>query len=249
MLVQLAACQTCHTGTNSPPFSGGYPLKTKFGTFVGSNITPDPETGIGSWTETDFLRAMRDGKNPDGKPYYPAFPYTSFTGLTDSDIRDIFAYLATVPPVYRKNESHDLRPLYRNRGLLGFWRLIAFKRNVYPTRSEASEQENLGRYLVDVVGHCGECHTPRSGLGRMKRRRWLGGQTDGDEYIPNITTGALSDWTLEDMETFLEAGMLPDGDFTGGDMLRVVEDCTGKLSDEQRRAMSLYLKTVKPVRK
>jgi mono/diheme cytochrome c family protein len=248
-LAALAACESCHTEEGGAKNAGGYPIETKYGVFFGTNITPDPETGIGNWTEAMFVQALKHGLSPEGRPYYPAFPFPSFSRFTDEDARDVFAYLATVEPVYKVNRSHALKRGVRNRGILRMWRLFSFRADTFAPREGESQSVSRGRYLVDVVGHCGECHTPRNSMGAMKTNRWLSGSDDGTGFAPNITphqTGILN-WSEEDIVGFLESGMKPDGDFSGGEMYRVVEECTSVLPEEERRAIAAWLKAVRPV--
>src|SRR5262249_24506840 len=150
---------------NAVRFAGGRPLKTPFGTFYGPNITPHPEHGIGRWTEGDFVRAMRKGERPDGSNYFPAFPYPSFTGMTDQDVRDLWAYLRTLPPSDRPSKAHDLRFPYSWRPLVSVWKMLFFTAGPLASDPGLDAVQNRGRYLVQALGHCGECHTPRNFLG------------------------------------------------------------------------------------
>lgn len=217
--------------------AGGYAIPTKFGTFYGSNLTPDPEHGIGDWEYRDFERALTRGR-ADGHALWPAFPYTSYAGLADQDIADLWAWLATYEPVAQPNKTHELAPGY-SRFLLGFWRMLAFDRTPYQPR-DLDDALVRGGYLVEVVGHCGECHTPRSGIGKVQRKRALQGQSEPPEPAPDITPGHL-DWTVKDWLTFFEMGMLPNGDWVGGEMLRVVDEGTSKLSAADREAMARWM--------
>lgn len=238
----LAGCASCHTAPGGEPYAGGYALETAYGVFHGPNITPDPEHGIGAWSWTDFVDALRRGRSPKGQHYYPAFPYAAYTGMRDQDLVDLWAYLQTVPPVARPDEPHALTR-YRKRGALAFWKLLELDKGALPVDPEVDPQLDRGRYLVEAVGHCGECHTPRNGIGGLRDRHALAGHDAPPEPGPNITPHAdgLADWSLDDWETFLELGMLPDGDFVGGEMLRLVEQGTSQLSAEDRRAVARWM--------
>ncbi len=245
-LAGLAGCAACHTAEDGAPLAGGYELDTRFGTFYGSNITPDPEHGIGGWSFEDFERAIREGRNPDGLNYWPAFPFTSFTWMTDRDLRDLWAWLQSVPP--SDTPSRPQEPRKRFAGMLGLWRGFVFPRNAQgPWPLDTSDPVDRGEYLGTALAHCGECHTPRTSIGKLKPRRPLAGTNEPPEPAPNITPGAL-DWSADDWDTFLTLGMTPEGDFVGGEMYRVVEEGTAKLSDEEREALITWLLQVPPSR-
>lgn len=225
VLAGLAGCHACHT-SDGADFAGGHPVETPFGTFYGSNLTP---TGLAGWTFEDFERAMRTGRSPEGHAYWPAFPYEDFQLMTESDLRDLWAFLQTVEPDPTPSLPHD--------GPAGWkrwaWRTLYFERRTF--------EGDRGQYLVDAVGHCGACHTPRSKRGVQDRKRYLEGGTPPFSKAPPIDREALASWDETDLVTFLEMGMLPDGDFTGRGMFRVVEEGTSKLSDEDRRAIASWL--------
>ena len=173
-LSKAAGCVGCHTQvTKDPkaavPYAGGRELKTPFGTFYGPNITPHPQAGIGKWSEADFVRAMREGRRPDGSHYFPAFPYPSFTSISDADLRDLWAYLRTLPPSARPSQEHDLGLLYRWRFLVGFWKWLYFTPGPMVPDPKRTALLNRGDYVVSALGHCGECHTPRNFMGGPKR--------------------------------------------------------------------------------
>ncbi len=256
-----AGCYGCHTDVKGKgaPLAGGRRLKTPFGDFLGPNITPDPDHGIGNWTLADFTRALREGVSPAGDPYYPAFPYTSFSRMTEEDIADLWAYLQTVEPADTENGAHELDFPYSWRWLTGIWRALYFSPGDFeagdpPTAIAEEDRDNWNRgaYLVRVLGHCGECHTPRGGLGAMDESLFLAGSKQGAEGapVPNVTpdpaTG-IGDWSLADIEGYLKIGMDPDGDFAGGAMAEVINHTTGKLTPEDRRAIAVFLKSVPAV--
>lgn len=237
VIAAVAGCASCHTIEGGEPYAGGYAIETDFGTFYGSNLTPDPTHGIGAWSSADFDEAMRRGVSPDGKPYWPAFPYTSFTRMTDRDLGDLWAYLQTLAPVAKADRPHDVD---RPRWQLRFWRRFAFTDRGAATYDSTVPGER-GAYLVDAVGHCPECHTPRGGLGGLKRKRGMVGNPAPPEPAPDITAAALGDWTRSDWDTFLQLGMLPDGDFVGGEMARITQEGTARLSEADRAAMAVFL--------
>jgi len=250
-LLHAGGCISCHTTEDEEalPLSGGRPIDSPFGTFYSPNITPDIETGIGSWSDDDFAAALRDGINPDGEAYYPAFPYTSFTGLSRSDVLAIKAYLFSLKPVYKKNHEHDLPLIVSSRLAAGIWRKLYFKNKRFREDPGKSAAWNRGAYLVRHLGHCGECHTPRGRLGNLKRNHELAGNPDfGDEAsTPNITPDTedgIGYWSQSDIEYFLDIGMFPDGDFAGGAMVDVIEDNTSRLTREDRLAIASYLKSL-----
>lgn len=244
-LAQVARCASCHTARGGEPYAGGYALETPYGTFFGTNLTPDPEHGIGAWSYDDFVAAMRRGRSPEGRPYYPAFPYGSFTRLTDDDLADLWAYLRTLPASSRPDTPHDLRFPFGWRFLNRGYKLLEHRVGPVADDPSRSAEWNRGRYLAEAVTHCGECHTPRNAIGGLRERRLLAGHDDPPEPGPNVTPGALS-WTLDDWVDFLELGMTPDGDFVGGEMRRVVREGTALLSEADRRALAVWLTTVPP---
>lgn len=236
VLAGLAGCEACHTADDGPSFAGGHRIETPRGTFIGTNITPDPDAGIGAWREQDFVRALRRGRSPSGRAYWPAFPYPSFHALTDDDLADLWAYLQRVPASARPNAPQE--PARSNLGGLGrmVWRSLYFSRRT--PLSWAGTPEDRGRYLVEVVGHCAECHTPRGKLGQLRRGEGLAGQVDPP--APDIRATTLS-WSTRDWSYFLEDGLTPEGDVVSASMLRVVHDGTARLSKEDRGAIAAYL--------
>jgi mono/diheme cytochrome c family protein len=244
-LAQAAGCLGCHTDAKdgATPFAGGRALKTPFGTFFGPNITPDPQNGIGRWTEADFRRAMRQGIRPDGAYYFPAFPYGSFTGMSDGDLRDLFAYLRSLKPTAQPSKPHDLGFPFNIRFAVLGWRILYFDEGGTGTASGAQAR---GAYLVEVLGHCGECHTPRTVLGGMRADRRYAGSAAGPAggKIPNITPAGLGKWSDGDLKEFLGSGMTPDGDFAGGEMAEVIRNSSSKLTPEDLQAMVGYLRSL-----
>lgn len=254
-ILHAAGCASCHTarGEGAAPLAGGTALTTAFGTFYSPNITPDPEHGIGRWTEEEFARALRQGISPEGYAYYPAFPYTSYTGMTDRDVADLWAYLRTVPPAAQENRPHELGLPYRWRFLLPVWRWLYFEEGATLVDAGRPPSWNRGAYLVGNLAHCGECHTPRGLLGGPDHDRLLAGNPEAPEgrgSVPNITPDpedGIGDWSDDDLIFFLELGMLPDGDFAGGSMARVIEETTSRLTPEDRAAIVEFLRSVPAV--
>lgn len=251
-LFAAAGCQGCHTEKGGELLAGGRALKTPFGTFYGPNITPDPEQGIGRWSDEDFLRALREGVSPEGDFYYPAFPYLSFTGMTDEDILAIKAYIFTLPPVAAPNRDHDLDFPFNIRVGLAPWRWRYFEPGPLEPDPGRDETWNRGAYLVEAVAHCGECHTPRDSLGGPKRDMAFAGTADGPEgtVVPNITPNketGLGDWSAGDFDFFLSLGMMPDGDVVGDVMYEVVQNGTSKLTPADREAIAVYLQALPPI--
>ncbi len=249
-LAKAGGCVGCHTEDrkDATPFAGGRALKTPFGTFYGPNITPDPKAGIGRWTETDFIRAMRLGERPDGANYFPAFPYTSFTRATDGDLRDLWAYLRTLPPSARPSQPHDLRFPFGWRWLVTVWKWFFFSPGAFVPAPGVSELMNRGAYLVQGLGHCGECHTPRNFLGAMKTNRYLGGGQGPDgKKIPNLTPTRLKKQSDAEVKDFLQTGMTADGDVAAEAMGEVVRNTTGRLTPADLSAVIAFLRSLPPL--
>lgn len=250
-LVHAGGCLSCHTGDGdgAVPLAGGHALETPFGTFHVPNITPDRESGIGDWSDEDFLRAFWEGENPDGDAYYPAFPYTAYTGLSRDDLLAIKAYLFSLEPVRNAVPEHDLAWYVSMRTAASAWKWWYFTPGRFAPDAAQSEQWNRGAYLVRHLGHCGECHTPRGAMGALLEEQAFAGTPDGPggEYVPNITPhpeDGIGRWSASDIEYFLDAGMVPDGDFAGGSMGPVIEDNTSRLTRDDRMAIATYLKAL-----
>ena len=249
-IFNAAGCLGCHTVPKTGQrLAGGRALKTPFGTFYSPNITPDRGTGIGGWTDEDFIRALREGKAPDGTSYFPVFPYTSFAHLTDQDMRDLKAYIDVQPAVSQPDKPHEVSPPFGWRFLLPVWQALFLDKGGLPDEPGRDEQWKRGRYLVQAAGHCGECHSPRNFLGAIDHDRTLAGSASGPEgkAVPNITSDpakGIGKWSEGELTFMLEIGMQPDGDFVGGGMNEVIENSTSKLTAEDRTAIATYLRTV-----
>jgi len=246
-----ANCGVCHTDTanQGAPLAGGRRLETPFGVFYSPNITPDAATGIGTWSDGDFIAALRHGRAPDGSHLFPVFPYPSYTGMSDADMADLKAYLFSLPPVAHENRPHEVRAPFGWRFLIAGWKALFFTAG--PSRPDAAHDDkwNRGAYLATALGHCGECHTPRNAFGATQADRTLAGTTEGPDggSVPNITpdkeTG-IGGWSEDDIDTLLTLGMTPDGDFVGGGMGEVVSNSTAKLTPADRAALAAYLKSL-----
>jgi mono/diheme cytochrome c family protein len=243
-------CTSCHATPgqdDKTKLGGGFALKSPFGTFYAPNISPDPNDGIGKWSEADFVTAMVKGTSPDGSHLYPAFPYTSYQRMRLDDIRDLFAHIKTLPAVQGKAKPHELPFPFNIRRTLGVWKFLFLDGK--PFRPDAGKDPawNRGAYLVNGPGHCAECHSPRNFMGGIiESQRFAGGpEAVGDGFVPNITPKSLS-LSQENLVKLLETGETPDGDTIGGEMAKVTVN-TGKLSAVDREAMATYIRALPPV--
>jgi mono/diheme cytochrome c family protein len=244
-------CASCHATPNQEDrlrLGGGLALKSPFGTFHVPNISPDPIDGIGRWSEADFVTAMVKGTSPDGRHYYPAFPYPSYQRMSFGDLRDLFAFLKTLTPVQGRVRDHELPFPFNVRRTLGGWKLLFLDGQPFRPDPNRSIEWNRGAYLVNGPGHCAECHSPRNALGGIiESQRFAGGPNpEGEGFIPNITQQRLKDWSEKDIAYLLETGNTPDGDTVGGQMTAVVRN-TRELGAEDRAAMAAYVKSLPPV--
>jgi mono/diheme cytochrome c family protein len=253
-LFWAGGCAACHAargaqGDDRLRLGGGQALATPFGTFSVPNVSPDPADGIGAWSAADFAIAMLRGISPDGRHYYPAFPYASYIRMPAQDVADLWAFLRTLPPVAGKPPDHDLGFPWSIRRGIGLWKL-AFLSDAPAVSIETSDPlVARGQYLVEGPGHCGECHTPRGRGGEMDRSRWLAGapNPEGQGRIPNITPGGdFADWSPADITYFLETGFKPDFDTAGGAMAAVQRNLA-ELSPGDRDAIAAYLKAIPAV--
>jgi len=254
-VLQAAGGCSCHTDDkHSGAFlAGGRPIKTPFGTIYSTNITPAPKTGIGTWSDADFHKAMTQGVGPDGKHYFPVFPYTSFTHMTEQDVRDLKAYLFSLPPVEQANKPPELQFPFGWRAGLVVWRWLNFRPGTFQPRSDQSAEWNRGAYLVTALGHCAECHTPRNWLGGLKTTLAYAGSAEGPEgeLAPNITpdeTTGIGKWSMADIVWFLQTGLKPDGDDTQGLMSVVIENGYKHLPETDLRAITVYLRSLSSIR-
>ncbi|MFO1426262.1 MAG: cytochrome c [Steroidobacteraceae bacterium] len=247
-------CSSCHSRADGEPFAGGVEFKTDFGTIYSTNITPDVTAGIGRWTEAQFVRAMREGLDDEGRHLYPAFPYTSFTRLGDADLAALFAYLKTLAPSSYRAPANDLGFPYNQRWLLGIWKWLFFDAVRFVPQATRGAEWNRGAYLVDGLGHCSSCHTPRNFLGAEKGDKYLAGGVYRDR-VPggevrkwsavNLTQAdsGLKAWSVEDLAGYLKSGH---GARAGslGPMNEVIGNSLRQLTDADVRAIAVYIKSL-----
>jgi len=247
-MFHAGGCASCHAipkQEDKTKLGGGLALGSPFGTFYVPNISSDRTDGVGAWSEAQFVTAMVKGISPAGEHLFPAFPYTSYQRMTLADIRDLFAYLKTLPAVTGKVRDHALPFPFNIRRTLGLWKFLFLDGRPFTADPSQSAQWNRGSYLVNAPGHCAECHSPRNMLGAVKRNlRFTGGPSpDGKGGVPNITQQKLKNWTVKDIADTLTTGMTPDADFVGGSMVEVVRN-TSQLSEPDREAMATYIKSL-----
>jgi len=239
-----AGCASCHHEPKAEDkliLTGGMAFPSDFGTFYAPNISPDPDQGIGGWSVEDLANAVTRGVSPKGQHYYPAFPYTSYAKMKDQDLVDLHAYLQTIPASATPSKPHDVGFPFNIRRSLGGWKFLFFSEDWV---TEANAEQERGRYLVEALAHCAECHTPRNALGGLDKSRWMAGAPNpsGQGTIPALTPDKL-DWSAEDIAYYLESGFTPDYDSVGGHMAEVVDNFA-KLSAEDRTAVAAYVKAL-----
>jgi mono/diheme cytochrome c family protein len=245
-------CASCHATPQQDDktrLGGGLALKSPFGTFHVPNISSHPRDGIGGWSERDFVTAMTKGTSPDGRHYYPSFPYPSYQKMRIGDLRDLFAFLKALPAVEGVVRSHDLPFPFNIRRTLGGWKLLFLDGKQFEPDQSKPPEWNRGAYLVNGPGHCAECHSPRNVLGGIiQSQRFAGGPDPegGDGWVPNITQKGLADYSDKDIAYLLETGDTPSGDSVGGAMTAVIRN-TSQLAAEDRNAIATYVKSLAPV--
>jgi mono/diheme cytochrome c family protein len=251
IVFNVGGCESCHATPDQPDplrLGGGLELKTPFGSFYPPNISPDPNDGIGGWKVVDLADALMSGVSPRGQHYYPALPYTSYQRMSLTDVRNLMAFLRTLPAVQGRPPAHKLAFPFSIRRGVGFWKLLYLDEAKLAADPGKSAEWNLGRYLVEGPGHCAECHSPRDVFGGIvASRRFAGGPApDGKGRAPNITGAGLAKWTKADIAEALESGLTPDGDSLGGAMAGVVRNMA-QLPANYREAMAEYLKSLAPI--
>jgi mono/diheme cytochrome c family protein len=247
-LARAGDCIACHTAPEGRIFAGGLAMPTPFGSLYSSNITPDRDTGIGKWTSDDFYKTMHSGRFPDGGLIYPAMPFPSYTKVSRADADAIFAYLKSIPPVNQKNRPHDLRFPYDNRQLILGWRTLFFTEGEFKPDPGKSAEWNRGAYLVEGLGHCGMCHSPINALGGTSQSEvFKGGLIPMQNwYAPSLTSNreaGLGDWSIQDISDLLKKGVSDRG-VVYGPMAEVVYNSLQYMTDEDIRAMAVYLKGI-----
>jgi mono/diheme cytochrome c family protein len=249
---RLAGCRGCHTQDDGPELAGGREVETHYGIFRPPNITPDVDTGIGSWSAADFVRALRYGRSPDGGAYLPAFPYPSYSGMTLDDMLALYAYLRTVPAVSQAN-APAVDTWYLRGGLAArVWQRAFYTPAPEATSDGGDDAVARGRYIATALGHCAECHTPRDRHGVPIAALGYSGTPDGPDgdAVPNITPDredGIGRWRATALREFLATGMKPDGDFASGAMEMVIENTTQHLTREDLGALVAYLRSLPAV--
>lgn len=250
-LTQAADCEVCHTTEGGQPFAGGRAFPTPFGVLYSPNITADRETGIGVWTDADFIRAVHKGIGKDGQRLYPAFPYESYTLLTDDDVRAIKAYLFSLPVAHAKPPPNNLKFPFNQRWLMGIWSAFYNPDERFRPLESRSPEWNRGAYLVEGLGHCGDCHTPRNLAQALNNRRKFDGDVIGGWRAYNITPDPVSgigEWSDAELIEYLRGGHAVGRGSAGGPMAEVVDASLSKLAPDDLRAMVTYLRSVPAIR-
>jgi mono/diheme cytochrome c family protein len=246
-LTRAADCAACHTAPGGKSFVGGYPFKLPFGTLYSTNITPDISTGIGTWSDDDFVRALQTGVAKDGERLYPAFPYTSYTGMSRDDAVAIKAYLFSLPAVHAPAKPNTFPFPFNQRWAMMFWNLVFLKDHRFETRTDLNAQQNRGAYLATALGHCGECHTPRNlGYGLESSRQFAGATLTGWRAW-NITSDkrfGVGGWSDQQLADYLNEGHADGHGSAGGPMGEAVENSLQYLTPQDTAALITYLRTV-----
>lgn len=247
-LARVGDCMACHTARGGKQYAGGRTIDTDYGRFVSPNITPDPATGLGLWTGADFWRALHDGRSRDGKFLYPVFPFPNYSKVTREDSDALFAYLKTLAPIEQPAQPHQLRFPYSQRNLLAVWRALYFKPGIYQADQKQSAEWNRGAYLVQGLGHCSACHTPRTALGASEHNADLAGGLIPLQnwYAPALTAdpeAGLGSWDRQQIADLLKTGSSTKG-AVFGPMAEVVAQSLQHVSDSDINAMAAYLKSL-----
>lgn len=251
-LSRAADCVSCHTAPEpgSPPYAGGYAIPSPMGPIISANITPSKTDGIGDYSLADFARAVREGVTPDGERLYPAMPYPAYAGITDEDVAALYAYfMAGVEPVDASPAETELPFPFNIRPLMIGWNLL-YGGGAFAPKAGSTPEVERGQYLVEVLGHCGTCHTPRNVLMGEEGSRFLAGGEVGGWTPPNITSDPVSGiggWPADEIAAFLKEGFVPGRGVAAGSMAEAVEHSLRHLTDEDLRAIAAYLKTVPPI--
>lgn len=253
LVFAASGCASCHLAAEVEEhdaeiiLTGGRRFASDFGTFIAPNISSDPVAGIGAWSDLDIANAVMQGISPDGAHYYPAFPYSAYSNASPQDILNLVGYLRTLPADQTPNQAHEVGFPFNIRRSVGGWKLFFGGSGWTLEGDDLTPEVERGRYLVEALGHCAECHTPRNALGGLQRGKWLGGAPNpsGTGTIPNITSAALT-WSESEIAEYLKSGFTPEFDTAGGEMFDVIGN-TSQLSASDRDAIAAYLKAVPPV--
>jgi mono/diheme cytochrome c family protein len=250
VVFEAGDCASCHASPGQGDRSklgGGMALPSPFGTFYPPNISPDPNDGIGRWTVADLANALMRGVSPNKLHYYPVFPYTSFAHMNIDDVRDLMAYLRTLPPVAGRAPSHDIPILFSFRRPIGLWKLIFFEHSPLKPDPARTPAWNRGQYLVESVAHCAECHSTRNSAQAIEPSTRFAGGPDPSEvgYVPNITPAAIGGWSERQISDLLKTGITPDLRALGSTMADVAHN-TAQLSQGDRDAIAAYIKSLPP---
>jgi mono/diheme cytochrome c family protein len=246
-LARAGDCISCHTANGGAPFAGGYRLDTPFGYLLAPNITPDAQTGIGNWSSDDFYRAMHHGVNKRGQDMYPAMPYDFYTRLTRADSDAIFAYLRTLKPVSNAVDINHLRFPFNQRWSMSVWRELYFDEGTFKPDPAESVSWNRGAYLVEGLGHCSSCHSPRNALGGIEQAKAYTGASIDDWFAPSLTSNlhtGLGAWSVADIAIYLKTGAAAGRTTTFGPMAEVITNSLSHLTDADLAAMAEYLKAI-----
>jgi mono/diheme cytochrome c family protein len=252
VVFEAGGCASCHATPGQPDrrrLGGGLALASLFGTFHPPNISPDPEYGIGNWRTIDLANALMSGVSPSGQHYYPALPYVDYTHMSVEDVPDLMAYLRTLPPVKDKPPPHELPFPMTIRRLVGFWKLIYLDRSPVGYDPSRDAEWNRGHYLVEALGHCAECHSSRNIAGGIKSGTRYAGGADQENvgFVPTITPAGIGQWSREDLQHALTAGVTPRGRVLGSTMAEVVAGIAA-LPESDQRAIATYVKSLPPRR-
>jgi mono/diheme cytochrome c family protein len=249
-LAEAADCLACHTAEGGEAFAGGRAFGTEFGTIYSPNISPDPETGIGNWNDEDFLRAMHEGVGAGGKRLYPAFPYPAYTYLTTDDVLAIKTYLFSQPAVRNVAPENTLRFPYNQRWLMGIWGMLYNPNERFAPVADRSLSWNRGAYLVEALGHCGDCHTPRTPLQSLDNRQKFGGGFAEGWRAYNLSsheTSGIGNWSADDLEQYLKTGRAENRGSAFGPMAEAVHLSFAKMTDSDLSSIVEYVRSVPPV--
>jgi mono/diheme cytochrome c family protein len=246
-LTEAADCMACHTTEGGKPFAGGRAFETQFGTIYSPNITPDPQTGIGSWSDAEFLKALHEGVAKGGVPLYPAFPYAAYTYLTDEDVLAIKAYLFSQPAVKNTAPATELKFPFNQRWLMTIWSALHNPKTRFQPRPERSEEWNRGAYLVEALGHCGDCHTPRTAFQSLDNRaKFAGGESEGWKAynLSSDKESGIGTWSEEDLVRYLSTGHSMNRGSAFGPMAEAVHLSFANMTSSDIKAIATYVRTV-----